>query len=157
MISAFLIFYSEYFTFIRRFYPKRLTVHSGYIFFYQYVCSLGIEPTTFCAANAMLYHWATGTLMRCTGTQEIMKHHFGMIFHYVLMKLLILKISFVFRKSFLKIKVIWCNAYAETYIKIKIKLVHSHECVLRSISLLKHQTFCDQANLVLIVKCNIII
>ncbi len=30
--------------------------------FYQYVCSLGIEPTTFCAANAMLYHWATGTL-----------------------------------------------------------------------------------------------
>ncbi len=31
-------------------------------FFYQYVCSLGIEPTTFCAANAMLYHWATETL-----------------------------------------------------------------------------------------------
>ncbi len=31
-------------------------------FFYQYVCSLGIEPTTFCAANAMLYHWATGSL-----------------------------------------------------------------------------------------------
>ncbi len=25
-------------------------------FFYQYVCSLGIEPTTLCAANAMLYH-----------------------------------------------------------------------------------------------------
>ncbi len=24
--------------------------------FYQYVCSLGIEPTTFCAAYAMLYH-----------------------------------------------------------------------------------------------------
>ncbi len=23
--------------------------------------SLGIEPSTFCAANAMLYHWATGT------------------------------------------------------------------------------------------------
>ncbi len=22
---------------------------------------LGIEPTTFSAANAMLYHWATGT------------------------------------------------------------------------------------------------
>ncbi len=33
-----------------------------FFFFYQYVCSLGIEPTTFCAANAMLYHWATGTL-----------------------------------------------------------------------------------------------
>ncbi len=29
--------------------------------FNQYVCSLGIEPTTFCAANTMLYHWATGT------------------------------------------------------------------------------------------------
>ncbi len=27
--------------------------------FYHYVRSLGIEPTTFCAANAMLYHWAT--------------------------------------------------------------------------------------------------
>ncbi len=26
------------------------------IHFFQYVCSLGIEPTTFCAANAMLYH-----------------------------------------------------------------------------------------------------
>ncbi len=25
------------------------------------VCSLGIEPTTCCAANAMFYHWATGT------------------------------------------------------------------------------------------------
>ncbi len=36
-------------------------MHSGYTFFHQYVCSLGIEPSTFCAANAMLYHWATGT------------------------------------------------------------------------------------------------
>ncbi len=26
------------------------------ICFFQYVCSLGIEPTTFCGANAMLYH-----------------------------------------------------------------------------------------------------
>ncbi len=47
------------YAFSRRFYPKQLTVHSGYIFS-QYVCSLGIEPTTFCVANAMLYHWATG-------------------------------------------------------------------------------------------------
>ncbi len=31
--------------------------------FCQYMCSLGIEPTTFCAANTMLYHWATGTLL----------------------------------------------------------------------------------------------
>ncbi len=36
--------------FSRRFYPKRLTVHSGYTFFFHYVCSLGIELTTFCAA-----------------------------------------------------------------------------------------------------------
>ncbi len=54
------------YVFSRHFYPKRLTVHSGYTFFlfnffHHYVCSLGIEPTTFCAANAMLYHWATGT------------------------------------------------------------------------------------------------
>ncbi len=34
---------------------------SSYNFFCPYVCSLGIEPTTFCATNAMLYHWATGT------------------------------------------------------------------------------------------------
>ncbi len=33
--------------FSRRFYPKRLTVHSGYTFFCQYMCSLGIEPITF--------------------------------------------------------------------------------------------------------------
>ncbi len=50
------------FTFSRRFYPKRLTGYSGYTFFYPYVCSPGNEPTTFCTANTMLYHWATGTL-----------------------------------------------------------------------------------------------
>ncbi len=27
--------------------------------FCQYMCSLGVEPTNFCAVNAMLYHWAT--------------------------------------------------------------------------------------------------
>ncbi len=37
------------------------------------MCSLGIEPTTFCAADAMLYHWATqerrlGVLLPLTGT-----------------------------------------------------------------------------------------
>ncbi len=36
-----------------------LQLHSGYIFFYQFVCSLGIEPTTFCTADTMFYHWAT--------------------------------------------------------------------------------------------------
>ncbi len=49
---SFHVFYI--YAFSRRFYPKRLTVHSGYTFVCQYVCSLGIEPTTFCAANAML-------------------------------------------------------------------------------------------------------
>ncbi len=34
------------------------------IHFLHYVCSLGIEPTTFCAANTMLYHWATGRLIK---------------------------------------------------------------------------------------------
>ncbi len=33
--------------FSRRLYPKQLTVHSGYTYFCQYMCSLGIEPTTF--------------------------------------------------------------------------------------------------------------
>ncbi len=37
-----------------------LQLHSGYTFFFcQYMCSLGIEPTTFYTADAMLYHWAT--------------------------------------------------------------------------------------------------
>ncbi len=31
-------------------------LHSNYTVICQYVCSLGIEPTTFCAANALLYH-----------------------------------------------------------------------------------------------------
>ncbi len=34
---------------------QRDLVHSGYTFFVS-MCSLGIEPTTFSAANAMLYH-----------------------------------------------------------------------------------------------------
>ncbi len=45
--------------FSKRFYPKRLTIAFRLYIFNQYLCSLGIEPTTFCAADAMLYHWAT--------------------------------------------------------------------------------------------------
>ncbi len=41
------------------FIQSNLQLHSGYTFFFQYMCSLGIEPTTLCAADAMLYHWAT--------------------------------------------------------------------------------------------------
>ncbi len=37
-------------------------IQATQFFFCQYVCSLGIEPTTFSTANVILYHWATGTL-----------------------------------------------------------------------------------------------
>ncbi len=57
--------YIYIYAFSRRFYPKRLTVHAGYTFFSVFtVCSLGIKPTTFCAANAMLYHWDTETFLQ---------------------------------------------------------------------------------------------
>ncbi len=46
-------FYIYIYAFSRRFIQSDVTVHLGYTVFYQYVCSLGIEPTTFCAANAM--------------------------------------------------------------------------------------------------------
>ncbi len=64
------------FTFIRRFYPKQLTVrvysctecifrHWVYIqaihLYCQYMCSLGIEPTTFALLKQCSNHWATGT------------------------------------------------------------------------------------------------
>ncbi len=48
------------YAFSRHFYPKWFTEHSGHKFFVS-MCSLGIEPPTFCAANTMLYHWATWT------------------------------------------------------------------------------------------------
>ncbi len=53
--------YIYVYAFSRRFYPKRLTVYSGYTFFCQYVCSLGIEPTTFALLTQCSNHWATGT------------------------------------------------------------------------------------------------
>ncbi len=49
------------YAFSRRFYPKWLTVHSGYTFFVS-MCSLGIEPTTFALLTQCSNHWATGTL-----------------------------------------------------------------------------------------------
>ncbi len=42
--NVFIYYYLHVFS--RRFYPKRLTVHSGYTCFVS-MCSLGIEPTTF--------------------------------------------------------------------------------------------------------------
>ncbi len=47
------IFNKEIFTFTRCFYPKRLTVHSGYTFFCQYVCP-GNRTHNLCTANTML-------------------------------------------------------------------------------------------------------
>ncbi len=59
--------YIYIYAFSRCFYPKRLTVHLGYIFFCQYMCSLGIEPTTFalltqCSTTepwliSLIYNW----------------------------------------------------------------------------------------------------
>ncbi len=57
IISCYSLYITAYmYAFSRRFYPKRLTIAFRLYIFNQYVCSLGIEPTTFCAANAMLYH-----------------------------------------------------------------------------------------------------
>ncbi len=42
-------------------------VYSGYNFFCQYMCSLGIEPTTFVLQMQCSSHWATGTLWVCRG------------------------------------------------------------------------------------------
>ncbi len=55
------LYYIYIYAFSRRFYPKRLTVHSGYTLFYQYVFP-GNRTHNLCAVNTMLYHWATGTL-----------------------------------------------------------------------------------------------
>ncbi len=45
-----------------------LQLHSGYTFSIS-MYHIGIEPTTFCAANAMLYHWAT-------------QEHFGFVTYF---------------------------------------------------------------------------
>ncbi len=41
------------------FIQSKLTIEFRLYIFNQYLCSLGIEPTNFYDANAMLYHWAT--------------------------------------------------------------------------------------------------
>ncbi len=51
MYCSLLLLY--FYAFSRRFYPKRFTVHC------QYVCSLGIEPTTFALLTPCSNHWAT--------------------------------------------------------------------------------------------------
>ncbi len=60
-VNIFMNLYIYIYAFNRRFYPKRLTVHSGYTFVLS-VCVFPWNRThNLCAANAMLYHWATGT------------------------------------------------------------------------------------------------
>ncbi len=60
--TRWVLLYIYIYAFSRRFYPKRLTVHSGYTFFCQYMCSLAIEPTTFALLPQCSNQWATGTL-----------------------------------------------------------------------------------------------
>ncbi len=59
------------YAFSRRFYPKRLTVYSGYTFFVS-MCSLGIEPTTF------------ALLTQCS-TTEPQEHIYIYIYIYIYM------------------------------------------------------------------------
>ncbi len=46
--------YIYIYAFSRRFYPKRLTVHSGYTFFLSVCVFPGNQTQNICAANAML-------------------------------------------------------------------------------------------------------
>ncbi len=55
--------HTHIFTFSRRFYPKRLTVHSGYTFVLSVCVFPGNWTHNLCTTNAMLYHWAKGTLL----------------------------------------------------------------------------------------------
>ncbi len=76
-ISNYFYKYCCSFTFMHlanAFIQSNLQVNSGYNFFVS-MCSLGIEPTTFCAANAMLYHWADFlcTTFRLSIHQRILK------------------------------------------------------------------------------------
>ncbi len=62
IIYIYIYIYIYIFTFIRRFYPKWLTVYSSYTCFVSMCVPLGIEPTTFALLTQCSNHWATGTL-----------------------------------------------------------------------------------------------
>ncbi len=85
--------YIYIYAFSRRFYPKRLTVYSGYTFFVS-MCSLGIEPTTF----ALLTQCST------TEPQELC------IIVYVTNKAHLSLICILFCISLLKVPFLW-SAY----------------------------------------------
>ncbi len=58
-------------TFSRRFYPKRLTLHSSYSFtFYQLLLSLGIEPMILTLLVPCSTIWATGKYYLWTGRKS---------------------------------------------------------------------------------------
>ncbi len=51
--------------------PEELAYSAFRVYMYcQYVCFLGIEPMTVCAANTMLYHWATET-QQCSNNEAL--------------------------------------------------------------------------------------
>ncbi len=52
---------SLHFTFSRRFYPKRLTVHSSYNFFVHMCVPWELNPQPFALLMQCSNHWATGT------------------------------------------------------------------------------------------------
>ncbi len=57
------VYYIYIYAFSRRFYPKRLTLHSSYSFtFYQLLLSLGIEPMILALLVPCSTIWATGKL-----------------------------------------------------------------------------------------------
>ncbi len=57
--------YIYIYAFSRRFYPKRLTLHSSYSFtFYQLLLSLGIEPMILALLAQCSTIWATGKLFQ---------------------------------------------------------------------------------------------
>ncbi len=64
--------YIYIYAFSRRFYPKRLTLHSSY----SYLLSLGIEPMILTFASAMLYQLsyrkAKGKMMTAPGSAPLL-------------------------------------------------------------------------------------
>ncbi len=50
-------------------------VHSGYTFLVRMCEQTEIEPTSFCFANAMLYYWATGTLISVLQINHLLLLH----------------------------------------------------------------------------------
>ncbi len=69
LVSRGHLVYIYIYAFSRRFYPKRLTLHSSYSFtFYQLLLSLGIEPMILALLMPCSTIWATGKLSGLSGT-----------------------------------------------------------------------------------------